>query len=261
MVLYPDALFLGVDLYEIMLIVSFLAALIYFRLLADRVGFSAFLQNLCIAGGLAGLIGGYFAAVLTQAIYNAQETGRFALAQDTGATFYGGLIGGAAVYLFVYFAVGRGILKRKDPTQNFWQMSSIASGCVALAHGFGRIGCLCAGCCHGKITDRWYGIYNAQLGAKTVPLPLYETLFLWALCAFLTWNTLKRKRQNGLAWYLILYAVWRFGIEFFRADDRGAALIAFLSPSQLVALLLLPLGIALWFIERRMNPREGNDAN
>ena len=258
--MYPNALFLGIDLYEIMLIVAFLSALFYFRLLADRVGFDAFLQNLCITGGLAGLIGGYFAAVLTQAIYNAQATGHFALTEDTGATFYGGLIGGAAFYLLVYFAIGRGILKRKEPTQHFWQMSSIAAGCIALAHGFGRIGCLCAGCCHGKITEAWYGIYNAQVGARTVPLPLFETIFLWALCAGLTWNTLKRKRQNGLAWYLILYAVWRFCIEFFRADDRGAALIPALSPSQTVAILLFTVGILLWFVERKTNPREGNDA-
>ena len=70
--MYPDALFWGIDLYEIMLIVGFLSALIYFRVMADRLGFSANLQNLCITGGLAGLVGGYFTAVLTQAIYNAQ---------------------------------------------------------------------------------------------------------------------------------------------------------------------------------------------
>ena len=89
---------------------------------------------------------------------------------------------------------------------------------------------------------------------------MYDKDFLWALCAFLTWNMLNRKRENGLSLYLILYAVWRFCIEFFRADDRGAALIAFLSPSQLVALLLLPVGIALWIAERKMNRQEGNDA-
>lgn len=258
--MYPNELFLGIDLYAIMLVVAFLSALIYFRLVADRLQFGAALQNLCIAGGLAALIGGYFAAVLTQAIYNAQETGHFSLNRNTGATFYGGLIGGAAIYLFVYFVVGRGILKQKDTTRRFWQMSSIAAGCITLAHGFGRLGCLFAGCCHGKVTDQWYGIYNAQVGAKTVPIPLFETLFLWALCAFLTWNTVKRKRENGLSLYLILYAIWRFCIEFFRADDRGAALCAFLSPSQLVALLLLPVGIVLWLAERKMNRREENDA-
>ncbi len=259
--MYPNDLFFGIDLYAIMLAVGFLSALVYFRLLADRLKFGASLQNLCIVGALVGLIGGYFAAVLTQAIYHALATGTFSLNENTGATFYGGLIGGAACYLLVYFGVGRGILKQKETTRRFWQMSSIAAGCIALAHGFGRIGCLFAGCCHGKITDRWYGVYNVALGAKTVPIQLFEALFLWGLCVFLTWNTLKKRRQNGLAWYLILYAIWRFCIEFFRADDRGAGWIASLSPSQSVAILLLPVGIALWLVERKTNRRERTHEN
>lgn len=253
--MYPYELFLGLDLYSILLVVGFFLALVYFRLEADRQKFGASLQNLCIGCALTALIGGYGCSVLAQACYNALESGHFEIARDTGATFYGGLVGGAALFLLVYFSVGHFLLGRGVPKAYFWRMSSLVAGGVALAHGFGRLGCLCAGCCHGKITDAWYGIYNVYLEAKTVPVQLFEAIFLFALCGFLTWNT-RKGRRNNLSLYLMIYAVWRFFIEYLRADDRGATVIRFLSPSQLTALLLLAVGAVLFFAERRDAKRQ-----
>ena len=42
------------------------------------------------------------------------------------------------------------------------------------------------------------------------------------------------------------YAVWRFFIEYLRADDRGATVVSFLSPSQLTAVLLFAVGAGLY---------------
>ena len=50
--MYPYDVFLGMDLYEILLVLGFLAALIYFRFWADRIRFGARLQNLCIFGAM-----------------------------------------------------------------------------------------------------------------------------------------------------------------------------------------------------------------
>ena len=245
--MYPNELFLGLDMYEILMVLGFFCALLYFRFFADRAGFGASLQNLCIVCSLSALIGGYGFAVLTQAVYNALEDGHFQITRNTGATFYGGLVGGAGVFLLVYFAAGHFWLKPGETRRNFARMSDIVAGGVALAHAFGRLGCLFAGCCHGKVTDAWYGIYNAYLGQKTVPIQLFEAIFLLALCAFLTWRFCRGK-QGNLAVYLMLYAVWRFFIEYFRADDRGATVVRFLSPSQLTAVLLFLVGggLLLW---------------
>ena len=247
--MYPYDLFLGMDLYEILMVLSFFAALLYFRFWADRRGFGAKLQNLCILGAMPALFGGYGAAVLAQAFYNFLDDGTFRIAADTGATFYGGLIGGAAIFLVVYFVGGR-ILKL-EPTEHFFEVTEIAGGSIALAHGIGRLGCLFAGCCHGRVTDAWYGITNVALGAKTVPVQLFEALFLFALTAFLTWRLSKGKRGN-LGGYLIVYAIWRFLAEYMRGDDRGQSPVPFLSPSQLTAVVLLLIGIGVLFLQNEL---------
>jgi phosphatidylglycerol:prolipoprotein diacylglycerol transferase len=53
-----------------------------------------------------------------------------------------------------------------------------------------------------------------------------------------------RKRYDGQVFvgFLVLYAVVRFGIEFFRNDDRGGFL---LSTSQWISLLALGVAYAL----------------
>jgi prolipoprotein diacylglyceryltransferase len=48
-----------------------------------------------------------------------------------------------------------------------------------------------------------------------------------------------------------VYGVWRFCFEFARQDDRGATIIPFLSPSQLVAILMILIAAAylvLWYL-------------
>ena len=252
--MYPYDLFLGLDLYDLMIAVGFFLALLYFRFWADRKAFAAGLQNLVIVGALAGIIGGYCAAVLMQAVYNWLESGVFEIVNGTGATFYGGLVGGALLFVAVYFLGGHFVLRNGSAAKNFFSVSEIAAGSIALAHGFGRLGCLFAGCCHGKVTDAWYGIYHVHLDAKVVPVQLFEALFLFALAAFLTYR-LYRGMRGGLGLYLILYAVWRFLIEYLRADERGQSPIPFLSPSQLTALVLVAVGIGFWGVEYRLAHR------
>ena len=259
--MYPYEIVFGMGLYEIMLMLGFFGALLYFRIFADRSGFGAKLQNLVIFCAVSALVSGYGFAVLTQAIYNALESGRFEIVNNTGATFYGGLIGGAGMFIAIYFAVGHFRLKPREAVKNFPQLSEIAAGSIALAHGFGRLGCLFAGCCHGSVTEAWYGIYHPHIGAKVVPVQLFEAVFLFALFGVLTWRLIKGWKNN-LAVYLMAYAVWRFSAEYFRADDRGATVVSFLSPSQFVAVLLFALGAGLLILAwRRKKTREDEDEN
>ena len=258
--MYPYDILFGADLYEIMIAVGFLGALVFFRVFADRRHFSARLQNLCIVGGMAGLFGGYGAAVLFQAVYNWLDDGIFTVAGSTGATFYGGLIGGAATFLLVYFVAGNLIMKDGQTQKRFFELSEIAAGSIALAHGCGRLGCLFAGCCHGRVTDAWYGVQNVYLNAKTVPVQLFEALFLFSLTALFAWR-LCRGRRGNFGWYLIGYAVWRFFVEYLRTDDRGSSPIGFLSPSQLTAVILLAVGFGFWWLEAHLSKREGGEGS
>lgn len=265
--MYPyDILFEGFNLYVLFITIGVISALVLFRVLADKNQFPAGLQNLVLIGAIVSVIVGYGFAVLFQGVYNAFETGKFELNRGTGATFYGGLIGGAASMLFIYFVCGKFILKNDDNKKFFPIFLQIAMCCIAVAHGFGRIGCLTAGCCHGKETDAWYGInqymYTDSSGnevwKKVVPIQLFEALFLFVIGVVMFYFAWKGKKYN-FAIYTIGYGIWRFIIEYFRADDRGQTFLNILTPSQLTAVILVLLGIGyllLPFIRKKLKKHD-----
>ena len=51
--------------------------------------------------------------------------------------------------------------------------------------------------------------------------------------------------------YLIAYGIFRFSIEYLRADDRGQ-LVAGISPSQFWSICMILTGIALWILLDKM---------
>ncbi|MDD6995131.1 MAG: prolipoprotein diacylglyceryl transferase [Candidatus Borkfalkiaceae bacterium] len=260
--MYPYEIVFGLTLYDILIGVGMVAALILFSRLADKRGLKRKLQNLVFLSAVLAICGGWFFALLTQSVYNYIETGVF---EWRGMTFYGGFVGGAAIFLAVYFIGGKIAFKKTDTPdyylREFFTVADIAVCCVAAAHALGRIGCLTAGCCHGKVYDEKHAftvplLTLSQSGALlktqyTVPVQLYESLFLFALCAFLYVRAVK-KQPYGLPLYLALYGVWRFFIEYARADDRGQTIVSFLSPSQLIAVVLVLASVAVFFIERRV---------
>ncbi|MBQ9162348.1 MAG: prolipoprotein diacylglyceryl transferase [Clostridia bacterium] len=236
--MYPYELFLGLDMYSLLIALGVIGCLVMIRLVFDKWEYEAKFQNFVIITTIVTIFGGYGTAVLTQALYNIKELGKFQLTNDTGSTFYGGLVGGIAIFIIVYFGIGRFLFKDGVQYRRFRSLSELAAPCITFAHGMGRLGCLFAGCCHGAITDKWYGIYMVNLGKKAVPVQLYEALFLFALCALTLWMLLKKKRYC-LPTYLFTYGVWRFFIEYARADERGDTFVSFLSPSQLTSIGLI----------------------
>ena len=51
--------------------------------------------------------------------------------------------------------------------------------------------------------------------------------------------------------YMAVYGVWRFFIEYFRGDHRGETVVKFLTPSQLVAVILVLGAGFVWYLEKR----------
>lgn len=246
--MYPYEIVFGLDLYILLISAGVIACMLFIRLQADWRGLKAGLQNLVLLNTVAAVVLGYGFAVLFQAFYNYMARGTFEIANDTGSTFYGGLIGGTAVFIIIYFAVGHFLFHDGYHVRHFRTVSDIAPACITVAHGFGRLGCLMAGCCHGAPTHAWYGIEMVHLGYKVVPVQLFEALFLFVLSAVLLILFRKGKRYE-LPIYMLAYAVWRFVAEMLRGDYRGATVVDFLSPSQLISVLLLAGGGVLLGIE------------
>ncbi|MBQ1233965.1 MAG: prolipoprotein diacylglyceryl transferase [Clostridia bacterium] len=255
---------LQLGLYDLCLMIAILACLVLYRVFADRQKFKARVQNFALIVALFAIGGGYYAAALVQTFYNwnaalaANPEAKFFDFWGTGATFYGGLVGGVLIFLVLYFGVGALLFKEKENIHHFFPIATIAGAVIPLAHGIGRMGCFFAGCCHGKVFEekQWFTatFYIPYTDGSVkefyaVPVQLFEAIFLFLLAAVLLYRLIKNKHYN-LPIYVITYGVWRFFAEYLRADARGQGIIPFLSPSQQTALLLIALGVGTIFIEK-----------
>ena len=174
-----------------------------------------------------------------------------------GLTYYGGFAAASAAAWF---------LLRADKFP-FWKAADMAGMVVPLGLGFGRIGCLLAGCCFGKPWSSSLAIHfppnspasEAQWKVGALPsaliesLPvhptqLYESFASFAIAGFLILHFHGKKRYDGQVFlaFVALYSIVRFAIEFVRADDRGGFLG--LSTSQLVGIALI--GGVVWLHKR-----------
>ena len=126
---------------------------------------------------------------------------------------------------------------------------------IALGHVVGRLGCLMAGCCYGIPTTKPWGITLtdpfAALNVGTPPnIPLHPTQLYEAgaeliiLIVLLVTERRGRTFPGRTFWgYMLLYAISRFIIEFYRGDERGV--IMGFSTSQFISLILAPLAIVM----------------
>lgn len=254
--MYPYKVFLGLTLYDICLCAGIILCFVVFGWLADKQGVRRKIQSFSLMCGVAAVTLGYGSAVFFQALYNIKTLGRFEINESTGATFYGGLIGGVAVFLALYFGIGWKIFSDNSHARAFFAVADSAVPGIALAHSLGRLGCLCAGCCHGARCDAWYGIemWGNYGFDKYVPTQLFEAIFLMLLFGFLLLRSLE-KSGYCLPAYLSVYAVWRFVIEYARDDYRGDTFIEALTPSQLIACILFAVGIGMFFVEKYLKAR------
>lgn len=265
--MYPDELFnlfgLSVDMYTICFLVGIIACLVFTIIAMKKCGYSSTARDTVIIIGILSILIGLFTAVLFQALYDYIADPSKGFNFDGGMTFIGGLLGGVIAFIGLYFLYVYGInpkLKegnffKSNMNKGIWFLVRIAPISITVAHAFGRIGCLFAGCCYGQKTDAWYGVWNAALGYKTVPVQLYEAIFLFALSAVMIVLLFKFKSKDTMAIYLVSYGIWRFIIEFFRADSERGEFIPGLSPSQFWSIIMVIAGIAVFFIYRSFDKK------
>lgn len=223
--------------YGVMIAIGILACFTILFLYCKYKKVSEKFADFCFYNALAAIACGIGGAALFQAVYNYIDNPSAGFNFGSGLTFIGGLIGGVGFFLVVYFIVWR----KFDDT--LLKIMPIVGSCVTVAHGFGRIGCFIAGCCYGIPTGSDYGCYFDTL-TKVHPTQIYEAVFLFILCAVLTFLAFKYEFQYNMGIYLIAYGIFRFINEYFRGDDRGEFFIKFLSPSQFWSIVMVLLGVA-----------------
>jgi phosphatidylglycerol:prolipoprotein diacylglycerol transferase len=145
-----------------------------------------------------------------------------------------------------------------------WTTGDLVAPGIALGHVIGRVGCLLAGCCYGRPTDvPWAITFTDPAAALNVgtplSIPLHPTQLYDAGAELLILGVLLATERRGQKFpgrtfwlYLVLYAISRFIIEFYRGDDgRGIAFNMF-STSQVVSAAIVPLGLfMLWRLRAR----------
>ena len=130
----------------------------------------------------------------------------------------------------------------------------MAPCCIIIAHAFGRVGCFFAGCCYGKETDSFLGVQFPNLPHPVHPTQLYEAVFLFLLFAICFILLMKKDFKHNLTVYLIAYGIFRFLIEFVRADNRGEFFPG-ISPSQFWSILMVVAGVAVFFLLRYLEKK------
>ena len=242
--MYTEKIFGLFTLYGLSIAIGVLCAVLVLFIFAKGRIKDSFIDFL-FYNGVVAIALGFGAATLFQSFYNYLDSGVW---KWGGMTFMGGLIGGVVTFLAGYF------IFRKRLEGRLVDIISLLPCCIVIAHAFGRIGCLMAGCCHGKYLGPSYvvgGVYMDPHGAVAgyyVPTQLYEALFLFALFAIL--SVLYFKKCNIImALYLNAYGLWRFFVEFLRTDARGGFLLG-LSPSQWQSFVFIIIALILLCVYR-----------
>lgn len=235
---------------------AFLAGLYYMQWQARQNGLdSEFAADLAFVFVIVGVIGARILYVMvTWDRFREDLWSVFAIWKG-GLVFYGGPL---AVLPAAFW-----IFRRKGvPPFAYADLGAVA---MMLALGIGRLGCLAAGCCYGKVTDVPWGItYPPTAGSDYLrqglpvhPTPIYEFLGCMAIVgAGILLNRFKRHDGIVTGAVFMMYAVLRYVIEQFRGDlVRGFVGNTGLSTSEFISLFsfVFGLGIILYVMKRNVS--------
>jgi phosphatidylglycerol:prolipoprotein diacylglycerol transferase len=161
-----------------------------------------------------------------------------------GFSFHGGIIG---------FLIGTYLYVRKYSI-SAWLLLDIAAVSVPLGYLFGRIGNFLNQELFGRVTESAFGIYVD--GVMRHPSQLYEAILEGLLVFVLLYGYRLKKTFDGelIALYGLLYALARFGVEFFREPDMqlGYILFEWLTMGQILSLAMGASAIFLyWYLKQK----------
>jgi len=207
-----------------------------------------------------------------------------------GMNYYGGVLGGAIAFI---------IVSRRKKLNMLHTIDMLLAG-FPLGYTFGRLGNFINGELYGRVTTvRWGMVFPhaerfsaskewviehaRQVGMvvqeNVVNLPrhpsqLYEAFFEGIVLWLLLWFVFRRlKKFDGfiMSWYLVLYGVLRFFIDYFRPPINNINFFLVLSPdkadpnrllspwnfsqSQFFSFLMIAAGIGTYFLLKKRAER------
>ena len=239
--------------YGVLLALAYLAGLQLAVMRARRAGLDgARVMDLGIYLIIAALIGAKVMLIAVDFNYFRTQPRELLSLVRAGGVFYGGLLAAFGVALWL-------VRRYKLPV---WTTADLLAPGIALGHIVGRFGCLLAGCCYGRPTTvAWAVTFTDRVASANVgtpmdiplhPTQLYDAGAEAVILALLLFSERRGRPFPGRTfwWYMLLYAVSRFVIEFYRGDERGT--LVGLSTSQFVSAILVPASLfMLWRLRNR----------
>jgi phosphatidylglycerol:prolipoprotein diacylglycerol transferase len=233
--------------YGVLLALAYLAGLQLAVMRARRLGLDgARVMDLGIYLIIAALVGAKLMLIVIDFDYFRRQPREMLSLVRAGGVFYGGLIAA--------FLAGLWLVRRyKLPV---WATADAIAPGIALGHIVGRLGCLLAGCCYGRPTDvPWAITFTNPVASLNVGTPLDVPLHptqlydagaeLVILIVLLLTERRGRTFGGRTFWlYMLLYAISRFVVEFYRGDQRG--MLMGLSTSQFVSVLVVPVAVIMF---------------
>jgi phosphatidylglycerol:prolipoprotein diacylglycerol transferase len=167
-----------------------------------------------------------------------------------GMSFHGGLIG-VVLVLLVWARWNRA---------SFWKLADCFALVVPIGLFFGRIANFVNAELVGRPTTLPWGVIFPGESFPRHPSQLYEATLEGLLLFLLLWVVQARYRPREgriAALFLILYGVFRFGVEFTRQPDPqlGFILFGWITMGQLLSVAITIAGIASLFYRRKAKPR------
>jgi phosphatidylglycerol:prolipoprotein diacylglycerol transferase len=167
---------------------------------------------------------------------------------EGGMSFHGGLLG-VLVALWVY---------ARKSQRHFFQVTDFMAPLVPIGLFFGRIGNFINQELWGRVTDGPWGMVFPLAGPQPRhPSQLYEAALEGIVLFGVLWFYSRKPRRLGKVsgLFLVLYAMFRFVVEFARQPDAHLGFVAldWMTMGQLLSLpmLLAGLGILYWSARQR----------
>ena len=240
--------------YGLMMAIAFILGITLARKEAERVGQdSEKILDLSFYILIGAVIGSRLFYVLTDPRTFLADPIEIFRIWNGGLVFYGGFI--MAVVVAVVYVKKSGL--------SFWQTADIMSPGLAVGQAIGRIGCLFAGCCYGKVCDLpWAITFNhpdslAPLGIPLHPTQLYSVFSDFSIFVALWLFRKKAWFPGQIFWlYVLLYGLTRPIVEIFRGDFRGSTVFDIFSISQAIGICLAVTAVVMLVLSGRHNMKK-----
>ncbi|GKW49840.1 prolipoprotein diacylglyceryl transferase [Halomonas sp. NCCP-2165] len=247
----PVAISLGplaIHWYGLMYVVGFVAAWWLGCRRAARLGLTRDdIGDLIFYAALGVVLGGRLGYVLFYGMDRLLENPLWIVqVWDGGMSFHGGLIG--VLLAALWFARKKGLA--------FFALTDFVAPLVPIGLGAGRLGNFINAELPGRITTLPWGMPFPGMGPEPRhPSALYEAALEGLVLFVVLWWVSAKPRARGLisGLFLVLYGLFRFGVEFVRLPDAHIGFIAlgWVTMGMLLTLPMILAGVALMLWSRR----------